>query len=282
MDADDISLPQRFEKQVIFMDTHPEVGICGSWIQLFGNNENRVIQYPSDPKTIHAKMFFENPFPHPGVILRGSVFRSNADLRYKVDYPHAEDYDLFSRCAKVTGVANIPEVLLLYRIHENQVSQAQHDISLSSQRKVRNRLLRTLIFPSQDQIQLDEHICMGWEKKPDKRQIKDAENFLVLLNNINQQKCVYPNPEFSKEIGEVWMRMISLVEPEENIFWKILRSPFRNYLPLSEAQKRKYFYRSIYTYFNQLKKYIYDAINGIPVGKRFIRWRINQKLESHK
>lgn len=124
MDADDISLPRRLEKQVAFMEAHPAVGLCGSWAQKF---------IPYGPRWTHrgatrsaelkAALLFATPFVHPSVMLRRSVMEEHG-LRYREGYETAEDYRLWCEMATVTEMATIPEVLLRYRISMTSVTGA--------------------------------------------------------------------------------------------------------------------------------------------------------------
>ena len=61
MDADDISLPYRLQKQIEFMINHPMVGVCGSWVKTVGGAEETVWSYPEKDEDIKATMIFESP-----------------------------------------------------------------------------------------------------------------------------------------------------------------------------------------------------------------------------
>lgn len=110
MDSDDISLPQRLERQVAFMDANPEVGICGCWIRYFGTR-NRVWRMPREDAQIKCAFFFYSAIAHPAAMFRRAVFVAH-NLAYNVDFKEAEDYELWLRAAKVTAFANLPKVLL--------------------------------------------------------------------------------------------------------------------------------------------------------------------------
>lgn len=119
MDADDISLPQRFQTQFNFMEQNPDIDICGSWIETFGENKC-VIKVPENNNDIKDELFFSCSMLHPTVI-----FKRDLNLQYFSDFPRAEDYDLWCRKINELKFANIPKVLLHYRIHNCQVGQAK-------------------------------------------------------------------------------------------------------------------------------------------------------------
>ena len=122
MDADDISLPQRFEKQIQFLEAHSEIGILGTWIQDIDVEGKPIIEWPvpSDPVVVRWFLFFGNCVAQPSVMMRRDLFERLA--YYRPDAIHVEDYDLWIRAAEVTGVANLPEVLLQYRVSPGGVS----------------------------------------------------------------------------------------------------------------------------------------------------------------
>lgn len=122
MDADDISVPTRIEKQVDFLEKHPNIGIVGADIEFFKEDKKLSIwRMETKDKYIRTGLLFGSCFAHPVVMMRTSILREH-HLYYNDDYPHAEDYKLWCDIAQCTKLANIPEVLLYYRVNENQVS----------------------------------------------------------------------------------------------------------------------------------------------------------------
>lgn len=118
MDADDISLPNRLERQVTWLE-RKGIDICGSWVECFGERST-IWRYPISHEGCEAQLLFDVPFAHPTVVARAEVFRK---LAYDKRYVCAQDYDLWQR-AWVAGfkLGNVPEPLLRYRMHTGQVS----------------------------------------------------------------------------------------------------------------------------------------------------------------
>ncbi|EFS96762.1 glycosyltransferase, group 2 family protein [Capnocytophaga ochracea F0287] len=139
MDTDDISLPTRIEKQVNFLEAHPEIGIVGTYIQIFGVRES-VWKMDTKDKYIRTYLFCNSSFAHPSVRMRTSILRDN-HLYYNTDYPHAEDYKLWCDIAQYTKLANIPEVLLYYRINENQVSNKYNKEQKETTQRIREEYI---------------------------------------------------------------------------------------------------------------------------------------------
>lgn len=109
LDADDTSKPERFEKQVAFMEAHPEVGICGTWQHHYGNGADWVHEATPDPKALRCRLLFWCDLCHSTLMLRRDVFLRN-HLFYDPD-AQAEDFELWTRAMDFMEIANIPEVL---------------------------------------------------------------------------------------------------------------------------------------------------------------------------
>ncbi|MEE8479370.1 MAG: glycosyltransferase family 2 protein [Candidatus Neomarinimicrobiota bacterium] len=120
MDADDIALPMRFEKQLNFLEANPCVSMVGSWINTISDNGKIMGQWKTstDSNILIWYLLFGTSFAHSSVMMR-------SDLVKKVDYyqsPEAEDYDLWSRLSRITKVANLPEVLQHRRVWAGQLA----------------------------------------------------------------------------------------------------------------------------------------------------------------
>ncbi|MFA6280552.1 MAG: glycosyltransferase [Bdellovibrionales bacterium] len=122
-DADDISLPTRFEKQMAFLENHPEIDLVGCWIRLFDEDTRETIMSLSPPPTsqeIKNRMYSNSALYHPTWFMRAAVFRDVGF--YNTSYETAQDYDFLRRLIKKHQVANIPEYLLDYCISQKGIS----------------------------------------------------------------------------------------------------------------------------------------------------------------
>lgn len=142
MDADDIAMPERIEKQVNFMIDNNEVVVCGTWFEAFGNL-NKIIEYPSDHEELYLNLLLTCPIGHPTVIIRSDVLKRN-NLYYEEDYRHSEDSNLWVRISDFGKLANIPEVLLKYRTHEDQITNKHYNDVNNSFNKTRNLLFKKI------------------------------------------------------------------------------------------------------------------------------------------
>ena len=121
MDADDIALSERFAKQVEYLSNHPEIAVLGSFIRLIDEQDKpiRDIYYPVTAQEIAGKILQGSPFAHPAVMMRKEILEEGA---YKALYTHCEDYELWLRLSEKYEMANLPEILLLYRQHPHKIS----------------------------------------------------------------------------------------------------------------------------------------------------------------
>jgi glycosyltransferase involved in cell wall biosynthesis len=119
MDQDDISLPQRFERQLQWLNM-TGADICGGWIQLFGTINRRILKHPQTDDAIKTALLFGSSFSHPTVMVSLAKIK---ELMYDEMKWEAEDYDLWVRAAGAGWVmTNMTEVLLRYRTHPMQIS----------------------------------------------------------------------------------------------------------------------------------------------------------------
>ena len=203
MDADDVSMPERVATQIAFMDAHPEVGICGTWIETIGTFHGDVRRYPTDDATIRSWLLFESVLAHPSIMMRRELLMKTG-LSYDVGYVHAEDYDLWVRATRHTALANIPEVLLRYRLHSQQVVQRHDAKKLASARLVRLAQLERLgIRPTEEELALHQALSI-WQFQATTEFIGDSLVWLRKLKTANEVAGVYPEPVFLNVLGQRW------------------------------------------------------------------------------
>jgi glycosyltransferase involved in cell wall biosynthesis len=145
MDADDISLPRRFERQVAFMEAHPEVGVCGTFAVTFFHQDKKEIKYrwPTEPEDIKVKLLFECCLPHPAVMIRKTFF-DQYGLRYDEEIGHSFDWELWQRAAEHFELANLPEFHLRYRLHPENESKKTVHLQKTAALKLDDRSLKRL------------------------------------------------------------------------------------------------------------------------------------------
>jgi glycosyltransferase involved in cell wall biosynthesis len=202
-DADDVSLPVRIEWQFAFMETHPDVGICGTRVREIGAGAAGVRTYYTEDGELRAALLFRCPFAHPAVILRRQVL-DRLSLSYDEAFPQAQDYALWAQVAPHTRLANLPDVLVLYRLHGASVTQRRHAEQGANAARVRRALLKQMDADfTEEEARLHEQIgaqtfCCSRDF------VRRAEAWLRKLAETNRRTGAYPEPVFSRVLADEW------------------------------------------------------------------------------
>jgi len=213
MDADDVSLPDRLARQIKFMKAHAYVGACGTWVDVAGDGVSQRWEYPTSHKVIHARLLFDCAMAHPTVMF-DRIRLQKARLSYDSSYPCAQDYDLWCRAVEDLSLANLPEVLLVRRLHAGQVGRRDANGQQRWAASIRRRQLEGLgIRPTDEQSAVHEAIST-WSWPRTESFLEDAETWLCLLRQSNRTHASYPEPEFSTVVGERWMTICRSVAPK--------------------------------------------------------------------
>ena len=129
MDCDDVSLPERLERQLAFMEAHPEVGVLGTACQHIDDSGRPGVTWPNPAQhsLIRWHLCFACSMIHPTVMMRKHTIQElggyGSEAIHGREKYGAEDYDLWRRASRVTQLANLPEVLLYLRKHESNVTR---------------------------------------------------------------------------------------------------------------------------------------------------------------
>ena len=206
IDSDDIAVPQRIEKQVAFMENNPDIGACGTWLKTFGAPPHSVWRYPTDSASIRSTFIFNPPCAPASTIVRRTVVEQNR-LQFNLDFKVAQDYEFLSRLAKYCQFANLPEVLYLYRLHTNQVTQIHNQDLRDLTYRVQSRYFEQLGLQLSDD-DVNTHVTLTFPTIPDSLRTPDfiekTDQWLQKLRAANQKKAVFPEPAFSSILAQRW------------------------------------------------------------------------------
>lgn len=211
MDADDISLPERFAQQYRFMEENPKVIVAGTCLKLFGEGMDGIWTPPAQDSLIRASHLFFSCIYHPTSVLRLDSLNSRG-LRYDLSYAHGEDYDFWIRVADHGQLANINQVLLHYRRHPNTIGSTQSELVRPAANRIRKRILSEKLRCdfTEEQFRIHEALCY-WEAGFFESQIKPALAWLGFLEKCNI-RTGYTTSQAMKMVTNnyrIWLNMVS-------------------------------------------------------------------------
>ena len=175
MDADDISLPSRLEKQFKFLENNKNIGLVGSNI-FFIDQSGKIIKKQNMPQKhfmIKWKYFFGSSMAHPSIMARTKILKKNL---YNEDFARAQDAELFSRLIfdKDIRLANLNNYLLKYRIHPNSIIKKR---SISQEEKSINVRIKNI----------EKYIKLSKKEREVIKAIK-IKNKLTIKNIFSERK----------------------------------------------------------------------------------------------
>ena len=223
MDADDICHPFRFEKQIRWMERKPEIGICGTWVRLFGGAVGMTQEYPVSPDSVEAFRYFHCPFAHPTVMIRRNLLEEFG-LRYDPSAKAVEDFDLWNRLLVHTRGANIPENLLHYRLHEASVTSRDWRVMDENSSGVLKTVLKKILPDvTEEQARFHRQVSMA-EIPPDLESLQRAGEWLgEIAPALNR------NRDAREVLREVWFRLVMRVAP--TVGWATLKVAWHSEFP---------------------------------------------------
>lgn len=203
MDCDDLCLPQRLEKQVRFMEGRPEIGICGTFQEIFGG-------YCDGPNTtdvshdqIKASLLFTPTMFHSTVVMRAGLIREHG-LFYRDDYRYCEDHDLWVRAARVTRLANIPEFLCRYRWTEGKTWETDEVSLMAGLRRIWSSQLEELDW-APSAADLGRHaIATGRGAAPGRSGLKEVREHLQRIMALNRGSKVFDEASLRRAVHRAW------------------------------------------------------------------------------
>jgi glycosyltransferase involved in cell wall biosynthesis len=213
MDADDISVPHRLERQVNFMDSHLDVVVSSAWMKTIGKKVESTWESPVTHEKIMTKLFFHNCVYHPVSFIRKKVLDS-LKLQYNQNFPKGQDYKLWVDLSEHGKFANIPEILHRYRIHEGQKTRKKltkssgNKFEKLNRRKnlpgVRETLLKKFLERNITLKEIEIHAKLFFEIPfTGYKQVEALQNWIRYLKRVNEEREKYVEPDFSELLDEV-------------------------------------------------------------------------------
>ena len=188
MDSDDIALPYRIERQLSYMLNHPGTGICSSSFRIFGGTINTASNYPCDYESLKVAFLDNNYCLHPGLCIRTGLFNGPDSLLYDERYRYASDYDFVARNFRNFMICNIPEVLMEYRVHKDQITSSKYSEQQFYADQIRISYLSNIdLFPEDKEKKI--HLSLINRRYSTEFNMKD---YLKWCNKIFHFNTIHP------------------------------------------------------------------------------------------
>jgi len=232
MDADDVALPKRFEKQLEFLEANPNVGMVGSWTDTISETGKIVGQWKtaSEPGVLNWNLLFGTSFAHSSVMMRSNLVK-------KVGYyqsPEAEDYDLWSRISRIAKVANIPEILQQKRVWGGQLALKVPTETRDCVLQIMQKNINYLLNNSNLDLEMIKNIRMVSDKTTkiqDSQLISDTKNILRQLYSKYLSKFDLTKIEKKQVSRDIFQKLHTLADWQfsANIFKAIIENLYLAY-----------------------------------------------------
>jgi glycosyltransferase involved in cell wall biosynthesis len=147
LDADDLALPERLERQLAFLARHPEVGLLGTAARETdaAGREVAILRPPTGDAEIRRALIRRNPFVHSSIVMRRDSLEQVGG--YDEAFPVAQDYDLWMRMSRVTRMANLDDLLVVRRLLPGRVTAERQAERWQAEATVRWRAVQSGAYP---------------------------------------------------------------------------------------------------------------------------------------
>lgn len=207
MDADDISFVKRLEMQWAFLNKNNDTGVIGTQIETFGSRTVKMYRAPLTHEEISASILFTNPMMHPTVMFRKSVFAETGAV-YNESLMTSQDLDLWFSLIRKTRFANLPEVLLKYRIEQSSSSFVKN-YSGSSREELLSGIIRSGIertFPELKDLDINKLRQFNYGNASLEEDLSAIEQFLRDIEAKNAEYKLFDPTLFRYYISRQFFR----------------------------------------------------------------------------
>ena len=197
MHADDISLPERFEIQVDYLEQNEDISLLGTNVRYLGTLD--ISRMGMGPDMIKVMFMGLNMLYHPTMMMRRKDI-IDKKLRYKDFYFSAEDFKMWTD-AVVSGlkIANLSDVLLEYRIHDSQITSVYNSKQNQLAELIKKEYINDLLGDVLSEKDIDI-IFNRFDPSSDKSDV-DKLRLIEKLKAYNREQKVFNNKIFRKYLG---------------------------------------------------------------------------------
>jgi len=199
MDGDDVAYTYRLERQIQFMETHPDIFLSGCAMKIFGK-KNDVWLNTNDSEMLKVNLLFNAVVYHPTFILRKDIL-DKYELKYNENLLYAQDYDLEFQISKYGKIANISDILVKYRMHDGQVSTEKRAQQQECANVTRKNILSELnIFLNETSFNYWQRFCQMDYHTMSNEEAKELESVCKQIISNNKIKKIYNSEQLEKTI----------------------------------------------------------------------------------
>lgn len=209
MDADDISLPTRIEKQVEYLNSKPDYDIVSTMFYTFrtGKQKKNLYKNPILFEDLQAYLLFKSGICHPAAMIRKTLFTEKG-LSFEYEYLHVEDYALWSKALYCSKLGNIDEALLLYRVHESQISTINELKQIENKKEVFKIHCKNLNLPlTEDYLEIYSSVAESVPKESSIEYLQKCETFILDLINKNKKDKFCSQIFLERMLSLHWLRL---------------------------------------------------------------------------
>lgn len=223
MDADDVCMPERFQKQIDYMNKNPSLIVCGTWAELFGDGayvyrnkySKKIIP---ERETFQISLLFGN---HNGLHNNVAFFRHQTlidkNIHYNEKYPCAQDYRMWVECAKNGECQNINEVLVKIRYHDKSISSAKKALQTECAKNIMAEQLSWIDLDLPEDWETIHYSLLTGRKPFDLRYKK----WIKTIIKHNRKHKFFNQQKLKKILWNKWSETVYFELAKANVFGKI-------------------------------------------------------------
>jgi len=231
LDHDDIALPQRLEKQFSVMEANEDFVLIGSRAKYINADDKllkkRSVHHCQSPEHAHAKLLFRNHFVNSTVFFR----QMEGKVMFSDEFQLSEDYDFIERYATLGRVHVINDVLVHYRIHDNNYGSKKRAETQEGCVRIKARQLKRLGISATDALSA---VQARFEYGPfdyTKEILSDISDLIAMIKKGNEQYKVFDEAALKEVIDYELLIIAEHAAKKSKIEWNdIFDQPYKEAL----------------------------------------------------
>lgn len=210
MDADDISLPTRFEVQLKAFEADKDLICCGTAMVNFDDTTGfkQDIMYSDNYEHVRLRMLFGCHIAHPTATFDMDVIRKHK-LEYDARYVHCEDHHFFYQIAKLGKLINVPNYVHKHRVHANSITQFYKESLVATHNGLRVDIFEAEFFKLTDE---EKRVYCGFIMNRLDYTLSEVETLLTLFDKVielNNAKQLYQASQLNKYFEETTLSILN-------------------------------------------------------------------------